>query len=148
MKNGRFWKFFTIIGAVIGLVDSLYLSWIKITHTTALCLPGIGDCETVNTSRYSQIYGIPVAYFGAAAYLVLLVVLYLEEKQPFFTANGLLVQFGVSLLGVLYSAYLTYIEIAVIHAICPFCVLSAVIMLGIFGSTLVRLNIDQSSLKF
>ena len=55
--------------------------------------------------------------------------------------------FGISLVGVLYSAYLTYIEIAVIYAICPFCVISAIVLLGIFTISTVRLFRNQGNLN-
>jgi len=138
---------FTIICAAIGLVDSVYLTWIKLTHTTALCLPGVGDCETVNTSRYSEINGIPIALLGALVYLAILLIVLLKDKASFLNDFGLYLLFGISLVGVLYSAYLTYIEIAVIHAICPFCVISAIVILLIFVSTIVRLSQDQGSQK-
>jgi uncharacterized membrane protein len=147
MKTDRNLKIFTIICAAIGLVDSLYLTWIKLTHTTALCLPGIGDCETVNTSRYSEIFGVPVAVLGALVYIAILVILLLKDKVGFFTEYRWYLLFGISLVGVLFSAYLTYIEIAVIHAVCPFCVISAIVILLIFISTLIRLSQDQGSQK-
>lgn len=138
---------FTIICAVIGLVDSLYLTWIKLTHTTALCLPGIGDCETVNTSRYSEIFGVPIAILGALVYLAILIILLMRDKVSLFTNYELYLLFGISLIGVLYSAYLTYVEIAVIHAICPYCVISAIMILLIFISTFIRLSQDQGIQK-
>ncbi|HMN60567.1 MAG TPA: vitamin K epoxide reductase family protein [Anaerolinea sp.] len=147
MKFDRGLEKFTIICAAIGLVDSVYLTWIKLTHTTALCLPGIGDCETVNTSRYSEINGIPIALLGALVYLAILLIILLKDKASFLGEYGLYLLFGISLVGVLYSAYLTYIEIAVIHAICPFCVISAIVILLIFVSTIVRLSQDQGSQK-
>lgn len=147
MKFDRGFEKITIICAAIGLVDSVYLTWIKLTHTTALCLPGIGDCETVNTSRYSEIYGIPIALLGALVYLAILLIVLLKDKASFLSEYGLYLLFGISLVGVLYSAYLTYIEIAVLHAICPFCVISAIVILLIFVSTIVRLSQDQGSQK-
>ncbi len=147
MKFERNLTKFTIICAVIGLVDSLYLTWIKLSHTTALCLPGIGDCETVNTSRYSEIFGIPIAVLGALVYIAILAILLLKDQFSLFTDFGLYLLFGISLIGVLYSAYLTYLEIAVIHAICPYCVISAAAITLIFVSTLLRLSQDQGSQK-
>jgi uncharacterized membrane protein len=145
MKSDQNLRIITIILAIIGLVDSIYLTAIKVTNTAALCLPGLGDCETVNNSRFSEIFGVPIALLGAFAYAVILFILYLDNKKSFFTANGGLLLFGISLAGVLYSAYLTYVEIAVIHAICPYCVVSAVIMLGIFAISTIRLFRNHGS---
>jgi len=116
-----------ILLAAVGLVDSIYLTWIKLS-ASGVCVVGEG-CEIVNTSQYSSIGGIPIALLGAAAYLTLLFILLMETRNEFFEFNGPLLVFGISLAGVLYSAYLTYLEIYVIRAICEFCVLSAVVLL-------------------
>ncbi len=114
-----------LVLAVIGLIDSLYLLWIKISSTTAMCF-GVGDCEAVNTSVYSTIHGIPIALFGALAYAAMLAALLLEVRMAFYAEWSPLIVFGLAFAGMLYSAYLTYIEIAVLHKICPYCVTSAV----------------------
>ena len=64
----------SIILALIGLVDSVYLTWIKITNQEAIC-SSIGDCEAVNTSVYSEIAGIPIAFLGVGAYLAMIAAL-------------------------------------------------------------------------
>ncbi len=113
--------------SLIGLLDSTYLTYIKLAHRVAACA-GIGDCETVNASVYSEIHGIPIALLGAGAYLVLLFLLIMEPRGEIWAALSAYGVFGITLTGVIYSAYLTYIEVAVLHAVCPFCVLSAVVM--------------------
>jgi len=133
------------IVALIGLIDALYLTWVKLSHQESACLPGIGNCATVNSSRYATIYGIPIAVLGAGAYLTILIVLSLENRKGFWAENNGMIVFGLSLIGVLYSAYLTYLELAVIHAICPFCVLSAVAILSIFVINFVRLTKNQAN---
>ena len=113
--------------AVLGLGVSIYLSWIKLTGNTASCGP-IGDCESVNNSRYAEIGGIPIALFGALGYLALLAALVVERRWRGLSEPARMAEFGVSLVGTLYSAYLTYIEVAVLKAICPYCVISALAM--------------------
>ena len=120
-------------------MDSLYLTWIKLSNQEAVC-SGVGSCDVVNTSEYATLGGIPIALFGAGAYLVLLFLLLFEERFESLKENGPLLLFGLSLAGVLYSAYLTYIELFVIYAICPYCVLSAVVMLLIFVLSWLRLR--------
>ncbi|RME91032.1 MAG: vitamin K epoxide reductase family protein, partial [Anaerolineae bacterium] len=114
----------SLFTSLFGLLDSIYLLVIKFSHSKALCGP-VGDCYTVNTSRYSEIFGVPIALLGALAYLTIVVLHLLETRSSFFAENSPLMIFGISLVGVLYSAYLTYLEAAVIHAWCPYCVLSA-----------------------
>ncbi len=125
--------------SIIGLADSVYLSWIKFAHQESRCIVGLGDCFSVNTSRYSTLYGIPVAVFGVAGYLVILALLLLESRKGFWQANAGLAVFGASLFGVLFSAYLTFLEIVVIHAICPYCMVSAICMLALFILSIIRL---------
>lgn len=132
--------------ASIGLVDSLYLIWIKIANDKAYCLQGVGDCWTVNTSKYSEIFGIPIALFGAIAYLVILLVFMLENRSQTLRSYGLNILFGLTLIGILYSAYLTYLELFVINAICPFCVISAICMTVLFVLTVVRLVRSQAEI--
>ncbi len=119
---------FILVLALIGLIDSLYLTWIKISHTEALCLPGIGNCDIVNNSRYAEIMGIPVAALGASAYLTILLVLGIGWRHPSGKEFANLALFGLTLAGTGYSGYLTYLEFAIIKAICPFCLLSAIVM--------------------
>ena len=136
----------SFILAIIGLVDSLYLSWIKVSGKLALCGP-IGDCESVNSSKYAEIAGIPIAFLGAGAYLAILILLYLESIYHFWKEYSPLIIFGISLGGVLYSAYLTYLEIAVIRAICPYCVVSAIVLVFLLIISVLRLFRDQGELS-
>lgn len=129
--------------AVIGLLDSLYLTGVKFTGRYALCGP-IGDCESVNSSIYSEVYGIPIALLGAIAYLVILIALLSEGKTKIGQENTRLVVFGISLVGVIYSIYLTYIEIAVLKAICPYCVLSAIILVILLVLSTLRVTRGES----
>jgi uncharacterized membrane protein len=125
--------------SIIGLLVALYLVYIKFDPASSFCA-GVGDCEAVNTSIYSEIKGIPIAALGALAYAFILGVFLLENSSSFFEQWGPMIIFGTALVGVLYSAYLTYIELAVIHKICPYCVTSAVVMTIIFIFSSIRLR--------
>ena len=120
----------SIVLAVLGLLDSIYLAWLKFSGQYALCGP-IGNCESVNTSQYSEIFGIPIAILGAGAYLAAIILLFLENRGAFWAEYGPMFVFGISLVGVLYSIYLTYVEIAILREICPYCVISAVLLVGV-----------------
>ena len=137
-KTGPVFYWGIVILTVLGAVDAVYLIIYKLTGNNQMCL-GNGGCHDVNFSPYSEIYGIPVAVFGLAAYLAILCILILEARLKTAKENGPLVIFGISLGGVAFTAYLTYLEIYVIHAICPFCVASAVIITLIFGLAITRL---------
>lgn len=128
----------SMILTITGILDSVYLFIYKISNNNAMCL-GSGECSTVNASRYSTINGIPVSLLGILAYLAIFILLILELRKVFSSDNSNLLVFGISLVGVLFSAYLTYIEFYVIHAICPFCIISAVVITLIFIISIIKL---------
>jgi uncharacterized membrane protein len=103
-----------------------------------MCL-GNGGCHNVNFSPYAEINGIPISVFGICAYLAILCILVLEGRVKIAKENGPLAIFGIGLGGVAFSAYLTYLELYVIHAICPFCVASAIAITLIFILAIIRL---------
>jgi uncharacterized membrane protein len=128
----------SMILVVIGLAVSIYMTIYKATSNDALCL-GSGDCSTVNASRYSEVYGIPVASVGIAGYLAILLVLWYERRDKFFEKNGPMLIFGMALTGFLFTLYLIYVEIAILKALCPFCLTSQAAMTIIFIISIVRL---------
>jgi uncharacterized membrane protein len=128
----------TIGLACLGALDATYLLVYKLTNNNAMCL-GNGGCHDVNFSPYAEIGRIPISAFGMAAFLVMAGIVILEPRINFVRENGPLAIFGISLAGVAFSAYLTWLEIYVIHAICPFCVISAVIIALIFILAIFRL---------
>ena len=143
-KSSRTTKWLFIVFSLIGMIDSLYLIWIKISNDKAYCLPGVGDCWTVNTSRYSQVFGIPISVFGALGYLLILALFLLEIRSVISAANSVVILFGLTFAGFLFSLYLTYLELFVIFAICPFCVLSAISMTILFVISVYRLVKSQA----
>jgi uncharacterized membrane protein len=137
-KTGPVIYWSTFILAWLGVLDATYLLIYKLTNNPPMCL-GSGGCHNVNFSPYSEINGIPVSIFGIIAYLVVAGILLLEPRVKIARENGSLAIFGISLAGVAFTAYLTWLEIYVIHAICPFCVASAVIICLIFILAIIRL---------
>jgi len=126
MKNIRITA---IVTAFIGLAVSAYLAWAKVTHQNVVCIESMGDCNLVNTSSYSEWRGIPIALFGVIGYALILalIVAYTSNKK---VKNIIpLTLFGITLFGALYSLYLTYLELFLIHALCPWCLISAIAMI-------------------
>jgi uncharacterized membrane protein len=123
---------------VIGLLVSIYMTIYKVTSNDAMCL-GSGDCSTVNASRYAEVYGIPVATIGIGGYLAILLVHWYEQRDKFFEENGPLLIFGLALAGFLFTVYLIYVEFALLHALCPFCLTSQTAMTIIFIISIIRL---------
>ena len=110
------------IVALIGLADAVYLT---VHHLTAVPVPCsiLSGCETVLTSQYAEIAGVPLAAFGALAYFV-------AFSLAIFAAFGnrtMWTLFGIQVtLMSLFTAWLIYLQAFVIGAFCQFCLLSAV----------------------
>ena len=134
----------SLVLACLGILDASYLLIYKMTSNNAMCL-GNGGCHDVNFSPYSQIAGIPVSLFGLVAYLAMAVIPLLEGRLRIVKDNGPLTIFGISLAGTVFTGYLTWIELYVIHRLCPFCVASAIIITLIFILAVVRL-VKQTAL--
>jgi len=112
--------------ALGGFAVSTYLLTVHWGWWSAVCL-GVGDCELVNTSRFSEFLGIPVALLGMATYAAIFVfsLAAMRGIEPEWARRGV---FALAAIGVAFSAYLTYIELFVLHQICPWCVLSAILI--------------------
>ena len=110
--------------AVVGVLISAYLTWTHFAGLTPVCTGSGEGCQTVQSSRYASLLGIPVALLGLVAYggLVFSVALWTEV--------GIYLGFLISLVGTLFSIYLTYLEVFVIGALCQWCLASAVIMVA------------------
>jgi len=114
---------------------SAYLAWTHVSGAAPMCVGNSDGCETVQTSRYSEILGVPVAALCLFAYATMLVCAILRGEGA--AILGVL----LALIGVLFSAYLTYLELFVIRAICQWCManVAAVIAYLVFGTVRLRL---------
>ena len=126
--------------ALVGLGVAGYLAYVEINQVSAVCGP-VGDCNTVQSSPYAQIFGIPIALLGILNYLAVLVLwaVYRFTGQPL-TNLSLLAMLVLTFLGTLFSVYLTLLEIFVINAVCMWCISSAIIttLLMLFVALLLR----------
>jgi uncharacterized membrane protein len=118
--------------AVVGACVATYLTLYKIGIIGTLSC-SIGSCEQVNTSRWSRLLGAPVALWGVGFYLTVLTVAIAGTLPRFSDSRAIatsLLALGTG--GLLFSIYLTSLELFVIHAICMWCVISAIIATTIF----------------
>ena len=132
-------NYYIIALSLIGIIVSAYLSWFKLTSTVTKCIPGLGDCGSVNSSAYSLLAGIPVAYLGLFSYVLLFGLMIYQLRNPLsipYVSYGI---FGISLAGFLFSGYLTYVEIEILHEICVYCMISAICMTILFGLSLYKI---------
>lgn len=105
--------------ALIGLGIAGYLTYTHYFGLAPVCLAS-GQCEIVQSSKYAVMFGIPVPLVGLVGYALMLVSL--QIKTELGRLLGVLLTIG----GFAFSLYLTYLELFVIHAICQWCVASAV----------------------
>src|SRR4051812_22560782 len=106
---------------LVGLGIAGYLTYVHYRGLHPVCVAG-GGCETVQSSHYAKLGGIPVPVLGLVGYAAILATLAVPGDL------GRLLGTGAALIGFGFSAYLTYLELFVIDAICTWCVGSAVVM--------------------
>jgi uncharacterized membrane protein len=118
--------------ALVGWFLALYL-WLYQLGVGGPLKCGTGGCEIVQTSRWAAFLGIPVAFYGVVGYAAILTAA-LVALQPAWLGrrSPILLLAALATGGVLFTGWLTYLELFVIHAICRWCVTSAVIMAAIW----------------
>ena len=118
--------------ALAGVFLALYLTLYKMGAIGHLACT-IGGCERVNTSRWATFLGMPVAAWGVAFYGAVFLVALVGTTPCFVQRRDIsLALTALTLTGVLFSAWLTYLELFVIHAICQYCVTSAALVALLF----------------
>jgi uncharacterized membrane protein len=108
--------------AIAGIGVATYITMAESGGGAPKCVVGGHGCQTVAESKYAELAGINVAVIGIFGYALLLAAAVLPGDAARF--GGLL----TALVGFGFSAYLTYLELFVIDAICQWCVVSAVLM--------------------
>jgi uncharacterized membrane protein len=114
---------------LLGLMVAGYLAYIEATDTRAVCGP-IGDCNTVQQSPYSHLFGvISIGAFGLIGYSVIIIAwAWARLGTSRAAAWAAIALFVLALLGTLFSIYFTFLEQFVIGATCAWCITSAALM--------------------
>jgi len=118
--------------ALAGIGVAGYLTWVHYADAEPICAGGGGGCEKVQSSKYAELAGVPVALLGLIGYCAILASLALPGD------GGRFVGALLALVGFGFSAWLTYVELFEIDAICQWCVASAVIMTALAVLTSMR----------
>lgn len=108
----------------IDLVVSGYLSYVKATNVAMACgaaSDSMINCNVVQNSTYSEMFGIPIAWIGFSMSIFILAFLLLENRIPFLQQNGTLIFFGVMTFGFLHSMWLVFVQFVLLQALCPWC---------------------------
>jgi uncharacterized membrane protein len=116
--------------ALAGAAVSGYLLWVRETSSTLIC--ATGGCETVQSSPYSEVSGVPVALLGLAGYVALAATALPRGESVQFTHTAL------ALAAAVFSTYLLYVQLELIGAVCDWCVVSDGIVTGLAILALLR----------
>ena len=118
---------FSLVGAAV----SAYILAARLGGSELYC--STGGCETVQSSKYAELFGIPVAALGLGAYAVI-------AASLLAGAAGRVVAAAVAVAGVVFSAYLLVVQLAVIDAVCTWCLANDVIVTLVAAAALLRLR--------
>ena len=130
--RARTWRATVAALALLGAGIAAYLAYVRYAHVAIACTTG--GCEKVQSSRYAEVVGVPVAVLGLGGYLAILATTLRDDALA--RVSGL----WLAAIGVAFSLYLLVIQLAVIDAICQWCVASDIVMLLLFVATAVRLR--------
>jgi uncharacterized membrane protein len=123
--------------AFVGAGVAGYLLWARQTGAALICTTG--GCETVQSSQYAEVLGVPVALLGLACYVALAATALLSSE------NARLLHIVLALAAAVFSSYLLYVQIELIGAVCSWCLLSDAIVSGLAILALLRLRIAHAA---
>lgn len=134
---------------VLGFVGFGVATYLTVVHYVGFsllaCTGGHGghsSCQTVQSSQWSKVAGIPVALLGLIGYIGILGSLLVPDRE-----ESRLATLGLTLIGFAFSGYLTYRELYSIHAICEWCVSSAVILTILFLCSVARYLLGDPTVR-
>jgi uncharacterized membrane protein len=117
--------------ALAGVAIAGYLTYVHYAHVQPLCTTG--GCEKVQSSKYAELGGVPVALLGLAAYGTLFALAFVRGATAAFASTL------VALIGVGFSAYLLWAQLGPIDAICQWCLAQDVLMAALAALCVARL---------
>jgi uncharacterized membrane protein len=124
-------RFAVVLLAAAGAAIAGYLLYHRVAGGTIACTTG--GCEEVQDSKYAELAGVPVALLGLLAYVALFATA--PSGQELVRAAGAAIALG----GLAFSLYLVYVQVAIIEAICQWCIASDVVMAALAVVTALRL---------
>ncbi len=120
-----------LILTFVGIGIATYLTYVHYAGLKPICAINQG-CEKVQSSKYAKVGGVPVPVLGLIGYLGILGTLLVRGELARLATAGL------AIFGMLFSGYLTFLELFTIHAICQWCVGSAITMTAIAVLSTIR----------
>jgi uncharacterized membrane protein len=107
--------------ALAGMAIAGYLTWAHYDEAALVCVAG-GGCETVQQSSYAELAGVPVALLGLVAYTIVFALVVRD------TPNARLGAAMLGFVGLVFSAYLLVLQLAVIDAVCVWCMANDIVI--------------------
>lgn len=130
-----------------GMGISSYLIYVHYNEIETICLPNF-ECDFVLSSPYAQMWGIPISVLGLFIYAVMTLLgfwlLFERSEGQDLISLGI---YAIALSGTLFTAYLYYLEIFVLHAFCTWCVGSSLVTLGLLALSLINLFTSERHIK-
>jgi uncharacterized membrane protein len=118
--------------ALVGTGIAAYLTYAKYADATIAC--ATGGCETVQSSEYAEVLGLPVPVLGLLGYLAILATAFSAGETARLAGAAL------ALGGLLFSGYLVVVQVVAIGAFCQWCLASDIVMLLLAAATVARLR--------
>jgi uncharacterized membrane protein len=131
LSTADWYKWAIPLAVIGGVTVAGYLTFVETTGAPVVCGPSLHGCVDVQNSRYAILFGVlPVGVLGLAGYVGILASWLAWQYGPrSFRKLAVLALWGMCVFGVLFSAYLTFLEPFVIGATCMWCISSAVLMI-------------------
>ncbi len=122
------------LAALLGAAIAGYLVWARSTGAELICTTG--GCETVQSSSYAEVLGVPVAALGLLGYVLIAATALLASPEA--RAAGA----ALALTAVVFSGYLLVVQLAVIDALCMWCVANDAVAAAVAAAAVLRVRPD------
>lgn len=145
-KRNRTLRRLQLLSILFGLLVSGYLSYLKLTDVPSVCIQsGPFNCDVVLNSIYSELGGIPIAWLGFFIYLLIGFATLFEARTETLRQYGRLISFGVGLFAWLFSMWLVFVQVALLEALCPWCLSHEINFTALFALICYRLYQEMAS---
>ena len=142
------WGWLIPVLSIVGLAVAAYMAYVETTQVDAVCGP-VGDCNAVQQSEYARLFGVlPIGVLGMVGYFMILLAWGIGRfARSRLAAYASLAMLGLTVAGLLFSIYLTFLEPFVIGATCAWCLTSAIIMTALFWLSITPARSALSNLQ-
>ncbi len=123
-------KKFLILICILGILATSYLIYTRYSSNAICNINSYFSCSIVNESVYSTLFNIPLSILGLIYFIIILFLVKKSDKNIKYLKFAGFLTTPV----LIYSLYLTYVEIAILKTVCLVCELTKILMLVIIIS--------------